>query len=134
MSKRNEGQFSAFVQAYASGMTIKDFCKLKHLKYDTVRKWACEPGFKRDVAAIQGELYEAFVGHLTGTMEQAAKGMIDLAKNGSPDSVRLAAWRGIVDDMLKVRSVSKLEADIAELKARLDASGGTGNAKVYSAV
>jgi hypothetical protein len=119
MPKRNMIQFNAFVQAYATGTTTRDFCKQKHLKYDTVRKWSCEPAFKKAVAALQAELYEAFVGHLTGAMKEAAEGLVEIARRGSPDSVRLAAWRGIVDDLFKVRSVSKLEGDLAAMNERL---------------
>ena len=132
MSKRNQGQFDAFVQAYAIGTSVKEFCKLKHISHNTVRKWTVEPGFKRAVAAIRAELYEAFIGTLVGTMKEAAEGMLSVARNGAPDSVRLAAWRGIVDDLMKMQSVTKLEQDVAEMKATLAAAGGTDDAKVDS--
>jgi hypothetical protein len=130
MRKRNAAQFDAFVMAYANGMEIEEFCKLKHLKYDTVRKWTSEPAFKSGVAEIQARLYEAFIGTLTGAMKEAANGLLGLARGGATDSVKLQAWRGIIDDLMRLRSATKVEADIQALNARLDEiEGGKANGR-----
>ena len=77
-------------------------------------------------------MFEVLVGKLNAAMEETADGILGIARNGGPDSVRLAAWRAVIDDLLKVRSVTKMEADLADLRARLDAIGGTTDAKVAS--
>jgi hypothetical protein len=124
--------FGSLAQAYASGETIKSWAKRTKQNYQTARTWAMKPEFRKAVQDIQASMFDVLVGKLNAAMEETADGILGIARKGSPDSVRLAAWRAVIDDLVKVRQITKIEADIEAIKAQLDASGGTGNAKVDS--
>jgi hypothetical protein len=119
MTPRNQGLFDACVRAYATGETIKSFCdRTPRAKYDTARGWAMTKEFKSAVAAVQTEIYEVFIGKLSARMDKAADGIFALAENASTDSVRLAAWGRLVDDVFKIKSLVSLEQRIAQLEGR----------------
>jgi hypothetical protein len=61
---------------------------------------------------------------MTNSLDWATVGIFDLAKGAASESVKLAALRAVVSDMMAVSRFGGLEDRMTRIEEKLDASAG----------
>jgi hypothetical protein len=96
----------------------------------TAQKWAREPKVRAEVERIRRRALDRTVGRMTNGLNWATQGIFDLAKGAASESVKLAALRAVVSDMMAVSKFGGLEDRMTKIEEKLDArTGDTSHAR-----
>lgn len=105
--------------AVAHGRPIKSWAEANNTTLHTAHRWASQPDFKRAVSGIRRRCADLAAGRLAGYATKAAEVMTNLAVGASSESVKLAACRAILSDMMTVSEYTDLECRMTEIEEQL---------------
>jgi hypothetical protein len=116
--RRLRGQF---VAAIADGTPVDEWASLNGVPRRTAFRWAREPKLRLLIERQRRQILDAAVGRMTRGVPSAVSGILDLAMGASSESVRLAASRAVMSDMMTVSKFGILEDRMTKLEEKLRA-------------
>ena len=125
MSKKSQ-----LTLAIAKGMPVTTWAKKNDVPRRTAFRWAREPKVRAAVEVYRRRVLDRAVGRMTGGVTFATAGIFALAKNASSESVKLAALRAVVSDMMAVSKFGGLEDRVTQVEEKVNArTGNTSRAR-----
>jgi hypothetical protein len=116
--------------AIARGSSASKWAAANQVPKRTAQKWAREPKVRAEVERIRRRAPDRTVGRMTNGLNWATQGIFDLAKGAASESVKLAALRAVVSDMMAVSKFGGLEDRMTKIEEKLDArTGDTSHAR-----
>jgi hypothetical protein len=107
---------NSLAAALAEGQSCAEWASAKGVNERTAQRWAAEPEIRAKVASCRrGALHQA-VGRMSKRVAWASEQIAELAGNARSESVRLAALRSILSDMMAVCDFAGLAERIARLE------------------
>ena len=113
--------------AIAKGMPVTTWAKKNEVPTRTAFRWASEPKVRAAVEVYRRRVLDRAVGRMTHSVTWATKGIFDLAKKASSESVKLAALRAVVSDMMAVSKFGGLEDRLTQVEGKINARTGNTN-------
>jgi hypothetical protein len=110
--------------AIAAGSSASKWATANQVPKRTAQKWAREPKVRAEVERIRRRALDRAVGRMTNSLNWATQGIFDLAKGAASESVKLAALRAVVSDMMAVSKFGGLEDRMTRIEGKLDARTG----------
>jgi len=110
--------------AIAQGMSVTSWARTNEVPKRTAFRWASEPMVRAAVESCRRRAVDQAIGRLARRATWAADQIAKLGKNAVSESVRLAALRAILSDMMAVSEFSGIEERITQIEEQL--SDGTG--------
>jgi hypothetical protein len=105
--------------AVAHGRAIKSWADAHNTPLQTAHEWANQPDFKRAVSRFRRRSADLAAGRLASYATKAAQVMTDLAVSAASESVKLAACRAILSDMMTVSEYTDLELRMTDIEEQL---------------
>jgi hypothetical protein len=105
----------------ASGRTVKDAATSNNVSIRAVANWLkVDPSFVRQIDQFRADMVSRAAGRIANDMTSAAKTLRKLLQD--PDSrVRLGAARAVLENGVRLRDATVLEARLAEVEKTLAA-------------
>lgn len=107
------------ILALACGATVEAAAHQAGLSEATAHRRLAEPEFRKRLRTVRGDSVQRTAGVLTAAATESVRTLLELQKTPSPPAVRLGAARAILEIGLKVRDVTDLQDEVAEMEARL---------------
>jgi hypothetical protein len=82
----------------------------------TAQRWAAEPDVRTEVESFRRTALDQAVGRMAKRVAWATERIAHLADNAKSESVRLAALRSILSDIMAISNFTGLEERIARLE------------------
>jgi hypothetical protein len=111
--------------ALAQGQTVAAWARLNQVPKRTAYRWAREPRVRATVESLRRRALDRAVGRMAKKATWAADQIVELGRDAESESVRLAALRAVLSDMIKVSEFSVLEGRMTQIEEQL--RDGTGN-------
>lgn len=112
----------ALALAVATGQTLRDAAQQVGIGERTAsRRWA-DPGFRRRVSELRGDMVQRSLGRMADGMAEAADVLRQLLAAES-ESVRLGAARSLLELGVRLRESVELEERIATLERHAEEAG-----------
>jgi hypothetical protein len=108
----------------AEGTSVDVWAAKNGVARRTAFRWAKEPSVRKQVERHRRRILDAAVGRMTRGISKATIGMLKLASGASSESVRLAAQRAVLSDMMAISKFGGLEDRMTTIEGRLDADSG----------
>ncbi len=108
-------------RAAAQGASVAAWARANVVPLETARTWASEPEVRALVESCRRRALDRAIGRMARRAIWAADEIAKLGKKTSSPSVKLAALRAILSDLIKVTEFAALEVRVANLEARLHA-------------
>lgn len=116
-------QEAAFVDALASGKTIREAAKANGIAYNTARRWRRRPEIQAAIRELARDAVQSGTLALGQGARVAAKTLRAIASGKAQASgPRVTACRAILEIGLRVLEVEELEERVAALEAKLTAN------------
>jgi hypothetical protein len=122
LSKKSQLTF-----AIAKGMAVTTWAKKNDVPTRTAFRWASEPKVRAAVERYRRRVLDRAVGRMTVGVTFATEGIFALAKSASSESVKLAALRAVVSDMMAVSKFGGLEDRVTQVEEKVNARTGNTN-------
>jgi hypothetical protein len=116
---RNQSQFEMCALAVAAGSSVGRWARENKVHERTAYGWSMKPEFKALVSGHRDRIINRSVGILVKHSTAASRELARLIKNGTNDSIKLAASRAILDQMIAVSNHAESSKVLAEMQARL---------------
>lgn len=110
-----------FVAAIADGTPVEEWASKNGVPRRTAFRWAREPKLRGLIERHRRQILDAAVGRMTRGVPAAASGILDLATGASSESVRLAASRAVMSDMMAVSKFGAIEDRVTKIEEKLHA-------------
>ena len=107
---------SKLASAIAEGKSSTEWASANRIAERTARRWADEPETRAEVESIRRGALDQAVGRMSQRVAWATEQIASLAGTAKSESVRLAALRSILFDMMAVSDFTGLEQRIAKLE------------------
>jgi uncharacterized small protein (DUF1192 family) len=107
---------SSLASALADGQSCAAWSTANGVKERTAQRWAAEPEVRAEVNLIRRSAIDRAVGKMVKRFAWATDEIARLAKRAKSESVRLAALRSILSDMMAVCDFAALDERIARLE------------------
>jgi len=111
------------IAALAGGCTVADAARQAGIGERTCYRRLQNPSFMLQVSAARGAMVTRAVGRLARMAATATDTLEALLDAASPATVRLGAARSALELGSRLRESEELERRIAEVEAKLEASG-----------
>ncbi len=118
------GNKNQLIAAIANGMSVDAWARKNNVSRRTAFRWAKEPKVRARVESYRRRVLDRTVGRMTNGLDWATKGIFELAKGAASESVKLAALRAVVSDMMAVSKFGGLEDRMTKIEEKLDARTG----------
>jgi hypothetical protein len=119
-----DGRENAFVDAVASGHSLKDGATAAGIGYRTAKRWHKRPEI---VAAIRLRVSENLAqarAVLASGASRAARSLVDMSDGARvADAPTVSAARAVVEAASRLVEVEEMERRLSELEARLSGNG-----------
>jgi hypothetical protein len=102
--------------AIAEGESCAEWAIENGVKERTAQRWAAQPDFRAEVESVRRTALDQAVGRMAKRVAWATVRIADLAESANSESVRLAALRSILSDIMAVSDFTGLEERIARLE------------------
>jgi hypothetical protein len=102
--------------ALAQGSSISAWARANNVAKETARRWAREPEVRAEIDAFRRRAVDRAVGVFAKRAGWAANGICKLARAAESESVRLRAFRAVLDELMAVSKFSGLDERMAELE------------------
>ena len=102
--------------AIAEGQSCAEWASENGVKERTAQRWAAQPHFRAEVESVRRTALDQAVGRMAKRVAWATERIAILADNAKSESVRLAALRSIMSDIMAVSDFTGLEERIARLE------------------
>jgi len=119
--KRKKGD-DLVLQALVCGATVEVAANRASISPRTVYRRLEDPQFQRRLREMRADMVQRTSGMLTAAGGESVKTLLALHDPATPPAVRLGAARTTLELSMKMRDSAELEARVAALEARLDAS------------
>ena len=123
--KRRPDVDRGIIQAIACGSTKMDAARINGCAVRTVDRRMADPEFRKKVEAFRSDVLSSAAGKLASAAGKAVSTLEELLGSKS-ESIRLGASRAILDSVIKITELTKVESRVQALE-ELFRSGGTGN-------
>jgi len=107
---------SKLASAMAEGKSTAEWASANRVAERTAQRWANEPLVRSEVESIRRNALDRAVGRMSQRVAWATEQIATLAETAKSESVRLAALRSILVDMMAVSDFAGLEQRIAKLE------------------
>ncbi len=107
---------SELAAALAAGKSCAEWASANSVSERTAQRWANEPETRSEVETIRRESLDQVVGQMSHRVARATELIAKLAETAKSESVRLAALRSMLSDMMAVADFAGLEQRIAKLE------------------
>ena len=107
--------------ALACGATIEAAARQAGVSESTAHRRLAEPEFQRRLRRVRSDIVLRTTGALTAASTESVRTLLELQKSTAPPTVRLGAARAVLEISMKLREVVELEAQMAELEAKVQA-------------
>jgi hypothetical protein len=107
---------SKLAAALAEGKSSAEWASATGVAQRTAQRWANEPEVRAEVESFRRGALDQAVGRMSKRVAWAIERIAELAEHAKSESVRLAALRSILSDMMAVSDFTGLEERIAKLK------------------
>ena len=122
-----QSQKTQLAFAIAQGTPITAWAAKNDVPRRTAFEWARGRKLRTEVERIRRRALDRAVGRMARRVTWATEGIAKLAKGAASESVKLAALRAILFDMIAASKFGGLEDRITEIEAKLDDhTGSTG--------
>src|SRR5262245_2895541 len=109
--------------ALSCGMTVENAALKAGVSPRTAHRRLSDPVFVSRLDAMRKEMLERTAAMLSAVGPEAVKTLRDLLDNANGGAVRLGAARALLEMGVRLRDLVSVEARLAALEQRLDASG-----------
>lgn len=107
---------SKLASAIAEGKSSAEWASANRVAERTAQRWANEPETRAEVESIRRGSLDQAVGRMSQRVAWATEQIATLAESAKSESVRLAALRSILADMMAVSDFAGLEQRIGKLE------------------
>ena len=107
---------SKLASAIAEGKSSAEWASANRVAERTAQRWANEPETRAEVESIRRGSLDQAVGRMSQRVAWATEQIATLAESAKSESVRLAALRSILADMMAVSDFAGLELRIGKLE------------------
>ncbi len=107
---------SKLATAMADGKSGTEWASANGIPERTAQRWANDPEVRAEVDSIRRGALDQAVGRMSQRVAWATEQIAVLAEHAKSESVRLAALRSILADMMAVSDFTGLELRIAKLE------------------
>jgi len=116
--------------AIAQGASVSAWARANQVSVRTAFRWASDPKVRAAAESCRRRAVDRAIGRMAMRTTWAADQIAKLGGSASSDSVKLAALRAILSDMMKINEYAGLEVRMTEieeqLRDRTDNTGRTG--------
>jgi hypothetical protein len=105
----------------ACGGSVAAFAREQEIPRRTCYLWTKEPGFVSKTAGYRDKILDKLVGRLAKLGGKAVSGISVLASKSESESIRLAACRAILSDLISIGTYTANARQFAAMETRLDA-------------
>lgn len=121
MSPRDVARFENLAQTIAFGrQSVRDWCQTNGVSERTGYSWSSSKEFRQRVAELRQAAFDRSMGRMTELLNESVEQLGSLVKTGErKDVVRLQAARGLIADLLAIRSSVDIDRQVAELRAEI---------------
>ena len=123
-SKKNDNRIAQLAVAVASGRSVAAWARDANVAVRTAYAWTATAGFQAMVADHRRKLVDRAIGKLAAHVTLGVTTIARLAKNAESESVKLAAARAILAELVAITGFAELEGRIAALEKRVQAPPG----------
>jgi hypothetical protein len=116
---RPQGLKTKLALAIAEGMSVAAWARKNDVPKRTAYAWANLPQVRAAAESYRHRAVDRAIGRMARRVTWAADGIAKLAKGAESESVRLAALRAILADMMTVSSFSGLERRLTQIEEQL---------------
>jgi hypothetical protein len=102
--------------AIAEGQSCAEWASENGVKERTAQRRAAQPHFRAEVESVRRTALDQAVGRMAKRVAWATVRIADLAESANSESVRLAALRSILSDIMAISDFTGLEERIARLE------------------
>jgi hypothetical protein len=120
--------------ALACGASVENAARQSGLTERTVYRRLKDPAFKDKINAVRREMLTRAAGAMTAAAMESVKTLLDLQKPNQPGAVRLGAARSILEIGIKMREVTDIEEQMAQVKELLTNANLNGAATMLGAL
>jgi len=124
-------QKSKLVQAIANGDSVIKWAEQNSVSKRTAFRWAADPAVREKVEKSRRRALDRAIGHLSKSVNSAARGISTLAKTAESEPVRLAACKTVFTNMMSATEFNELKGRMDHLEELLherERAGRTGQA------
>jgi hypothetical protein len=115
--------------AIAQGDHAAKWASKNSVSRRTAQRWAREPGVRAAVERIRRRAIDRAVGLMSKRARWAAESIVTLGKSDASESVKLAALRSVLSDMMAVSKFGGLEDRMTDIEDHIrDRTGKSGRA------
>jgi hypothetical protein len=107
---------SKLAAAIAEGKSSAEWAGANRVAERTAQRWASEPLVRSEVESVRRGALDRAVGRMSQRVAWATEQIATLAETAKSESVRLAALRSILVDMMAVSDFAGLEQRLAKLE------------------
>jgi hypothetical protein len=107
--------------AIGQGVSVAAWARENTVPERTARRWSKEPRVRAEVDAYRRSALDQAVGRMARRATWATNGIAKLAKGATSESVRLAALRSILSDMMSVSDFAVLDQRMTKIEEQLNA-------------
>ena len=104
----------------ADGKSISEWAIRNDIPRRTAYRWASEPKVRSKVASVRRFTLDEALGVLSNRVSGAANGIAELSQTANSESVKLAALKSIISNMIAVSEFADLERRMTQIEERLD--------------
>ncbi len=118
--QRPGSQKAQLALAIANGSSVSAWARDNDVPRRTAYRWSREPKVLAAVESYRRRAVDRAIGRMARRVTWATDGIAKLARSAESESVRLAALRSIMSDMMGVSQFVDLEQRITEIEEQLD--------------
>lgn len=127
MAGRRTSKDDALALQLAGGRTIVEAAELAGVHERTARRWLDDAKFRAKVQDLRGRMIDVAAGKLAAGMGAAADVLVDVTAGrlfGKAADRRVRAARSLLEFGLRVKELTELEKQLAELTERVNRLAG----------
>jgi len=120
-----QSQKTELARAIANGKPVSEWALENHVPRRTAYRWARDPRVEAAVESCRRRALDQAIGRMSNNVTWAVDRIVDLARDASSESVKLAALKAILSNMMSVSEFAALEERMTQIEGQL--KNGTGN-------
>ena len=129
--EQRKTRVSELATAIAEGNSVAEWARANKVPERTAYRWARDPRVRAEVDSRRRRAVDEAIGRMAERVSWATRGIATLAEHAKSESVRLAALRSFLADMISASEFSGLEQRITEIEEHIHAqtaasTGGVG--------
>jgi hypothetical protein len=107
------------LMALVCGATVENAARQAGISPATAYRRLADPAFGQRLQKLRDDMVSRTAGTLTAAAGEAVRTLLDLMKNPTSSSVRLAAARAVLEIGMKLRERADLESRMAALEQQM---------------